>query len=98
MAAPAGAAWMGRRGNILGLNPALPARFSGLPRRGHLMPQFARRIGRAKPSAIMEIAQEAKRLKGEGRDNISFATGVPNLLPGEQVADAARDALAVDIV
>src|SRR5690606_32659779 len=96
MAAPTGAAGLGRRGNILGLNPALTARFSGLPRRGHAMPLFARRIGRAKPSAIMEIAQKAKRLKAEGRDIISFSIGVPNFLPGEHVYDAAREALAAD--
>ena len=35
------------------------------------MPQLARRIGRAKPSAIMQIAEKAKRLKSEGRDIIN---------------------------
>jgi aspartate aminotransferase len=60
------------------------------------MPQFASRIGRAKPSAIMEIAEKAKRLKAEGRDIISFSIGVPNFLPGEHVYAAARDALAHD--
>ena len=58
------------------------------------MPQFARRIGRAKPSAIMQVAEKAKRLKAEGRDIISFSIGVPNFLPGEHVYDAVRDALA----
>ena len=51
------------------------------------MPQFARRIGRAKPSAIMQVAEKAKRLKAEGRDIISFSIGVPNFLPGEHVYD-----------
>ena len=60
------------------------------------MPQFASRIGRAKPSAIMEIAEKAKRLKAEGRDIISFSIGVPNFLPGDHVYAAARDALAHD--
>ena len=60
------------------------------------MPQFARRIGRAKPSAIMQIAEKAKRLKSEGRDIISFSIGVPNFLPGEHVYQAARDALEHD--
>ena len=60
------------------------------------MPQFARRIGRAKPSAIMQVAEEAKRLKAEGRDIISFSIGVPNFLPAEHVYAAAREALAKD--
>ena len=60
------------------------------------MLQFARRIGRAKPSAIMVVAEKAKRLKAEGRDIISFSIGVPNFLPGEHVYAAARDALAHD--
>lgn len=60
------------------------------------MPQFARRIGRARPSAIMQVSEEAKRLKAEGRDIISFSIGVPNFLPGEHVYQAARDSLASD--
>ena len=60
------------------------------------MPQFARRVGRAKPSAIMQVAENAKRLQAEGRDIISFSIGVPNFLPGEHVYAAARDALAHD--
>ena len=60
------------------------------------MPQLARRIGRAKPSAIMAMAEKAKRLKSEGRDIISFSIGVPNFLPGEHVYAAAREALAKD--
>ena len=60
------------------------------------MPQLARRIGRAKPSAIMQVADKAKRLKSEGRDIISFSIGVPNFLPGEHVYAAARDALGKD--
>src|SRR6201991_4699316 len=60
------------------------------------MPQLAKRIGRAKPSAIMVIAEKAKRLKAEGRDIVSFSIGVPNFLPGEHVYAAARDALQHD--
>ncbi len=60
------------------------------------MPQLARRMGRAKPSAIMAVAEKAKALKAAGRDIISFSIGVPNFLPGEHVYAAARDALAKD--
>lgn len=60
------------------------------------MPQLAQRVGRAKPSAIMLIAEKAKQLKAAGRDIISFSIGVPNFLPGEHVYAAARDALSRD--
>ncbi|NUO77159.1 aminotransferase class I/II-fold pyridoxal phosphate-dependent enzyme [Lysobacter sp. 5GHs7-4] len=60
------------------------------------MPQLARRIGRAKPSAIMQVAEKAKRLKSEGRDIISFSIGVPNFLPGDHVYAAVREALSKD--
>lgn len=60
------------------------------------MPQLARRMGRAKPSAIMLVADKAKQLKAEGRDIISFSIGVPNFLPGEHVYAAAREALTKD--
>ncbi|MBE2210023.1 MAG: aminotransferase class I/II-fold pyridoxal phosphate-dependent enzyme [Xanthomonadaceae bacterium] len=60
------------------------------------MPQLAKRIGRAKPSAIMQVADKAKKLKAEGRDIISFSIGVPNFLPGPHVYEAAREALAKD--
>ena len=60
------------------------------------MPQLAQRMGRAKPSAIMAVAEKAKKLKAAGRDIISFSIGVPNFLPGEHVYQAARDALAKD--
>jgi aspartate aminotransferase len=60
------------------------------------MPLLARRIGRAKPSAIMLVAEKAKQLKADGRDIISFSIGVPNFLPGEHVYAAAREALAKD--
>ncbi|MFT3896751.1 MAG: aminotransferase class I/II-fold pyridoxal phosphate-dependent enzyme [Thermomonas sp.] len=60
------------------------------------MPQFAARIGRAKPSAIMAVAEKAKRLKAEGRDIISFSIGVPNFLPGAHVYAAVREALEHD--
>ena len=60
------------------------------------MPSLATRIGRAKPSAIMAVAEKAKQLKAAGRDIISFSIGVPNFLPGEHVYDAARQALTND--
>lgn len=60
------------------------------------MPTLARRIGRAKPSAIMAVAEKARKLKAEGRDIISFSIGVPNFLPGDHVYQAAREALAKD--
>ena len=60
------------------------------------MPQLARRMSRAKPSAIMAVAEKAKRLKAEGRDIISFSIGVPNFLPGPHVYAAAREALEKD--
>ena len=60
------------------------------------MLQLARRMSRAKPSAIMMVAEKAKRLKAEGRDIISFSIGVPNFLPGDHVYAAARDALSKD--
>jgi aspartate aminotransferase len=60
------------------------------------MPQLATRIGRAKPSTIMVIAEKAKHLKAAGRDIISFSVGVPNFLPGEHVYAAARESLAHD--
>ena len=60
------------------------------------MPQLARRIGRARPSAIMQVARRAARLKAEGRDIINFSIGVPNFLPGEHVYAAAHRALDGD--
>ncbi|WP_300614640.1 pyridoxal phosphate-dependent aminotransferase [Dokdonella sp.] len=53
-------------------------------------------MSRAKPSAIMAVADKAKALKASGRDIISFSIGVPNFLPGEHVYAAVRDALARD--
>jgi aspartate aminotransferase len=60
------------------------------------MLQLARRMGRAKPSAIMAVAEKAKALKASGRDIISFSIGVPNFLPGDHVYAAARDSLSKD--
>ena len=60
------------------------------------MPQLSRRIARAKPSAIMMVAEKARQLKAEGRDIISFSIGVPNFLPGGHVYEAARESLAGD--
>ena len=60
------------------------------------MPQLARRMSHAKPSAIMLIAEKARALKAQGRDVIGFSIGVPNFLPGEHVYAAAREALSHD--
>ncbi|MDZ4814020.1 MAG: pyridoxal phosphate-dependent aminotransferase [Pseudomonadota bacterium] len=60
------------------------------------MLKLADRMGRAKPSAIMVVADKAKKLKAEGRDIISFSIGVPNFLPGDHVYQAASAALAKD--
>ncbi|MBL8300736.1 MAG: pyridoxal phosphate-dependent aminotransferase [Rhodanobacteraceae bacterium] len=60
------------------------------------MLKLAERMGRAKPSAIMAVAEKAKQLKAEGRDIVSFSIGVPNFLPGEHVYAAVREALAKD--
>ena len=60
------------------------------------MPQLAKRVGRAKPSAIMVVAEKAKQLKAQGRDIISFSIGVPNFLPGAHVYEALREALGSD--
>ncbi|MBS0212760.1 MAG: aminotransferase class I/II-fold pyridoxal phosphate-dependent enzyme [Proteobacteria bacterium] len=60
------------------------------------MLKLAQRVGRAKPSAIMVVAEKAKQLKAAGRDIISFSIGVPNFLPGAHVYDAARAALDHD--
>ena len=60
------------------------------------MLKLAERMSRAKPSAIMLVADKAKRLKAAGRDIISFSIGVPNFLPGEHVYAAAHEALKHD--
>jgi aspartate aminotransferase len=60
------------------------------------MPQLAKRVGRAKPSAIMVVAEKAKKLKAAGRDIVSFSIGVPNFLPGPHVYEAVREALKHD--
>ena len=60
------------------------------------MPHLAARMSRAKPSAIMLIAEKAKQLKAAGKDIISFSIGVPNFLPGKHVYAAAREALDRD--
>jgi len=60
------------------------------------MLKLAQRMSRAKPSAIMLVAEKAKKLKAAGRDIISFSIGVPNFLPGEHVYAAAREALKHD--
>lgn len=60
------------------------------------MLKLAARMGRAKPSAIMVIADKAKQLKAAGRDIVNFSIGVPNFLPGEHVYAAVREALKHD--
>lgn len=60
------------------------------------MPKLAARVGRAKPSAIMVVAEKAKALKAAGRDVINFSIGVPNFLPGPHVYEAVRRALDND--
>ena len=60
------------------------------------MPKLAARVGRAKPSAIMQIFDKAKQLQAQGRDIVSFSIGVPNFLPGEHVYQAVREALEHD--
>ena len=60
------------------------------------MPMLAERMSRARPSAIMVIADQAKKLKAAGKDIISFSIGVPNFLPGEHVYAAAHEALKHD--
>jgi aspartate aminotransferase len=60
------------------------------------MPKLAARTGRAKPSAIMVIAETAKQLKASGKDVVNFSIGVPNFLPGNHVHQAVRDWTARD--
>ena len=60
------------------------------------MPALAERMSRAKPSAIMVVAEKAKKLKAEGRDIISFSIGIPNFLPEAHVYEAAAEALKRD--
>jgi aspartate aminotransferase len=60
------------------------------------MLKLAQRMGRAKPSAIMAVAEKAKALKAAGRDIISFSIGVPNFLPGPHVYAAAAASLEKD--
>ena len=60
------------------------------------MLKLAQRMGRAKPSAIMAVAEKAKALKATGRDIISFSIGVPNFLPGAHVYAAAAASLQKD--
>jgi aspartate aminotransferase len=60
------------------------------------MLELAERMARAKPSAIMVVADKAKKLKASGRDIIGFSIGVPNFLPGEHVYAAAHEALKHD--
>jgi aspartate aminotransferase len=60
------------------------------------MLHLAERMSRARPSAILAVAEKAKQLSAQGRDVISFGIGVPNFLPGQHVYDAAAAALQAD--
>jgi aspartate aminotransferase len=60
------------------------------------MPKLAARMSRARPSAIMAVADKARQLRAAGRDIVNFSIGVPNFLPGEHVYAAVREALARD--
>ncbi|HEX7370461.1 MAG TPA: pyridoxal phosphate-dependent aminotransferase [Rhodanobacteraceae bacterium] len=60
------------------------------------MPKLAARTARAKPSAIMVIADTAKQLRAEGKDVVNFSIGVPNFLPGDHVYQAVRDWMPKD--
>lgn len=60
------------------------------------MLDLAQRMSRAKPSAIMAVANKAKALKAQGKDIISFSIGVPNFLPGPHVYAAVEEALKHD--
>lgn len=60
------------------------------------MPRLAARMSRAKPSAIMAVADKARRMKAAGHDVVNFSIGVPNFLPGPHVYEAAREALEHD--
>lgn len=57
---------------------------------------LAARMSRAKPSAIMVVADKARQLKAAGRDIVNFSIGVPNFLPGPHVYEAVREALGKD--
>ncbi|HEX7348421.1 MAG TPA: pyridoxal phosphate-dependent aminotransferase [Rhodanobacteraceae bacterium] len=60
------------------------------------MLKLAARTSRAKPSAIMVIADTAKQLRADGKDVVNFSIGVPNFLPGPHVYQAVRDWTARD--
>ena len=60
------------------------------------MLKLAARTSRAKPSAIMVIADTAKQLKAQGKDVVNFSIGVPNFLPGPHVYQAVREWMAHD--
>lgn len=57
---------------------------------------FAKRMSKAKVSAIIQIADKVNQLKKAGEDVISFSIGVPNFLPAEHVYQAAHDAIDHD--
>src|SRR5690606_20479937 len=80
----------------LGAAAGASCRGSHVDKKVSTMPQLARRIGRARPSAIMQVARKAARLKAEGRDIINFSIGVPNFLPGKHVYAAAHEAIDGD--
>src|SRR6185312_10174083 len=73
-----------------------PAAIARRSREEDSMPKLAARMSRARPSAIMAVADKARQLKAAGRDIVNFSIGVPNFLPGEHVYAAVREALARD--
>lgn len=60
------------------------------------MPKLAARMDKSKESAIIQIANKARKLKEEGRDIISFSIGVPNFLPAAHVKEAAHHEIEYD--
>lgn len=60
------------------------------------MPNFARKMQNAKPSAVVQVAEKVGELKKQGRDIISFSIGVPNFLPADHVYEAAHKAVDGD--
>ena len=60
------------------------------------MPDFAKKMENAKPSAVVQVAEKVAELKKQGRDIISFSIGVPNFLPADHVYKAAHNAISGD--
>jgi aspartate aminotransferase len=56
--------------------------------------RLADRLSKINPSPTLAITAKAKKLKGEGKDVVSFAAGEPDFDTPEQVKKAACDAIA----